>query len=113
MAPTPTETKKKGSNLSDETLLTKDFLQKVLNQELRHGRREDKTGQEIVSHKVSFGTKPGDNYTSIIYTIDVELDTKKNSKKRHLFLKCYPSHPQRQLFNNKTNMFWKELEIYS
>jgi len=69
---------------------------------------------EVLSHEVICGSKPGDNFLSLIYSIKARLREKNNNKSitRYLLLKCYPNHPSRQEFNNQTNIFHRELEIY-
>ena len=106
MPPTP-DTNSPVESFND--IITKDFLLNAIKQETKSN------SVEILSHNVTFGTKPGDNYMSIIYTIDVDFKTDKAEvpKRRHLLIKCYPNHPGRQEFTNKSNVFFKELEIYN
>ncbi|OXA51136.1 uncharacterized protein LOC110853643 [Folsomia candida] len=86
-------------------IITKEFLQNALKMEANGG-----PVPEIISHFATLGTKPGDNYASIIYSVDVDLS---DGTKRHLLIKCYPNHPARQELTNKCNMFFKECEVYS
>jgi len=83
----------------------KTFLTKVLGDERF----------ELLSYDVIPGSKPGDNFLSLIYSIKVELQDKinKSLSTRYLLLKCYPNHPSRQEFNNQINIFYKELQMYS
>jgi hypothetical protein len=69
---------------------------------------------EILEFHATPGSKPGDNYLSLIYTVDVTMRSKitEQTSTRHLLVKCYPAHPGRQEFNNQTNIFYKELELY-
>jgi len=76
---------------------------------------------ELVSYTISPGSKPGDNFMSVIYSIDLEtrnkiISTKKENKEsvetRNWLLKCFPSLPSRQRFNTKSNLFYRELEVY-
>lgn len=92
---------------SNDPLISKAFLENALREE---GKYKD---FEILSFKVSMGSKPGDNYMSIIYTIDVDLKVEGVPLKRSLLIKCYPNHPGRQQFANKSNFFFKEMEVYS
>ncbi|OXA51218.1 uncharacterized protein LOC110853464 [Folsomia candida] len=102
MSPTP-EVATSEPNCND--LITKEFLQNVLKMEAKGG-----PVAEIISHYATLGTKPGDNYMSVIYSVDVDLS---DGTKRYLLIKCYPSHPARQEMTNKMNMFFKECEVYS
>jgi hypothetical protein len=69
---------------------------------------------EILKFHATPGTKPGDNYMSLIYSVDVTMRSKitEQISTRHLLVKCYPIHPGRQDFNNRKNIFFKELQIY-
>jgi len=88
------------------TEITLDFLSSVLGEE-----------NEIISYKVTRGSKPGDNFMSVLYAIQVHLKSKNNddqinNKTLHLLFKCLPSHPGRQEFNAKSNFFYRELQVY-
>ncbi|XP_021957427.2 uncharacterized protein LOC110853466 isoform X2 [Folsomia candida] len=109
MSPVPEKTDpilSPNNNNNDDEIISKEFLQKALEHEAKNGD----SVPTIISHSVTLGTKPGDNFMSIIYSVDVELS---DGKKRHLLIKCYPNHPARQEFGNKSNMFFKEYEVYS
>ncbi|OXA50941.1 hypothetical protein Fcan01_14477 [Folsomia candida] len=86
-------------------LITQEFLQNALKMEANGG-----SAPEIVSYLATPGSKPGDNYASIIYSVDINLS---DGTKRHLLIKCYPNHPSRQELTNKMNLFFKECEVYS
>jgi hypothetical protein len=88
-------------NPSDK--IDKAFLSKALGQEY-----------DILDFQVTPGSKPGDNFLSLIYTVDVKLLSKSNNTtlSRHILVKCYPTHPGRQDYNNNTNLFFKELQVY-
>lgn len=78
-------------------LITKDFLEQQLQ-------------LEVESFHVSSGTKPGDNFMSVLYSISVKTG---QGDMRHYMLKCYPSDPSRQQFLNKTNHFYSEVAFYT
>ncbi|OXA51219.1 uncharacterized protein LOC110853579 [Folsomia candida] len=103
MSPNPLKQTDKFTPIS--TIITKEFLQNALKMEAKGG-----SVPEIVTHFATLGTQPGDNYMSVIYSVDVDLS---DGTKRYLLIKCYPSHPARQEFTNKMNMFFKECEVYS
>ncbi|OXA50876.1 hypothetical protein Fcan01_14444 [Folsomia candida] len=86
-------------------LITNEFLQNALKMEAKGG-----SVSEIISYLATPGSKLGDNYASIIYSVDVNLS---DGTKRHLLIKCYPNHPSRQELTNKMNLFFKECEVYS
>jgi len=83
--------------------IDRDFLSKCL------GDR-----YEILHFDVALGSKPGDNFLSVIYSASVSLKdvVTEEITVRHFVIKCYPSHPGRQEYNNQTNVFYRELEIY-
>lgn len=78
-------------------LITKQFLESVLH-------------CEICSYKVESGSKPGDNYMSVLYTIQVKLSP---TKEVFYLLKCYPSEQSKQTNLNRSNHFYNELQFYS
>ncbi|OXA49237.1 hypothetical protein Fcan01_15785 [Folsomia candida] len=86
-------------------VFSKGFLQNALKIEAKGG-----PVPEITSYLTTLGTKPGDNYGSIIYSVDIDLS---DGTKRFFVIKCYPNHPGRQEFGNTSNMFFKECEVYS
>jgi len=69
---------------------------------------EENLGKRVNSFTIIPGTKFGDNYMSVLYSIDVQL-CGNDKVTLNLISKCYPSHPVRQEFLNKSNMFWNEL----
>src|SRR5665811_1206464 len=81
--------------------ITNPFLQKAIGCE-----------SQIVSYKVTTGMKPGDNFMSLIYKIEVQTEHNGNTTTRYLFIKCYPNHPSRQKSLNKNNIFFREMQIY-
>jgi len=72
--------------------------------------------EEILKEKINLikigpGSNVGDNYTSLIHSIQVTF--KKDPQRLiYLVLKTYPAHPARQQFLEDTNMFRKELLVY-
>lgn len=71
---------------------------------------ETSLGKKIRSYKITPGTNSGDNYFSVMYSIEVDFD--ENEKKAYLLLKCFPSNPTRQDILVNTNLFWRELSFY-
>lgn len=81
--------------------LSKEFLEKNL-------------GRKVESWTISSGSNVGDNYTSVLYSIDIKLpgDGEYGGETLHLISKCYPNNPVRQKFLSEANIFWNELSIY-
>lgn len=83
--------------------ITKEFLEEVL-------------GYPVESFTLETGSNPGDNYMSNLFRINVILAKKEQSQgltKEYLLLKCFPNHPARQDFLQKTNIFIKEIDVYT
>ncbi len=76
---------------------------------------EEIAGGPVLTYLIEDGSKPGDNFMSVIYTITADVITEEgqNKERRHYLFKCYPRHPARQAYLNKTNMFHNELSFYS
>ncbi|CAL8069689.1 unnamed protein product [Orchesella dallaii] len=78
---------------------------------------ENITGCKVLSHIVEDGSKPGDNYMSILYSVSAEVipagGSDSDKETRHYLLKCYPNHPARQGYLNKSNIFHNELSFYT
>lgn len=91
-------------SLKIEEIISKEFLQTALQSEGKE------PVPQITSYTVTPGTQPGDNYASLIYSIQLQLS---NGRSRHLLAKCFPNHPSRQEFAIDTNMFYKEWQVYS
>ncbi len=66
------------TDLDNGSIITKEFLQQALEREAGKS-----SVPEILSYTTNLGTKPGDNYTSLIYSVDVEF---KDGSQRHLLL---------------------------
>ncbi|CAG7734310.1 unnamed protein product, partial [Allacma fusca] len=66
--------------------------------------------KKITYLKVSKGSNPGDNFTSILFAIEVKVCGE--SEPLHLLLKTYPALQSRQKFLNETNLFLKEIKVY-
>lgn len=105
-------------NINVESIITKDFLQNVLNSEAKYNSNGNEINiPEIISYSVTPGSKPGDNYMSLLFSVNIVLDVKIDNKEgekcqRHLLIKCFPDNPSRQVFAKNKNIFFKELEIY-
>jgi hypothetical protein len=80
-----------------EQYITKEFLEGHLK-------------EAVDSFSIRSGSNAGDNYTSILYSIDVVL---KSGKELFLLLKVFPYHPARQDFLKMVNIFSKEVSAYS
>jgi len=92
------------SFVSNAIKIDKDFLSSALGNEF-----------EINSFTISEGSNVGDNYMSIIYSVDIEVKSKISespSETKHLLVKCFPTHPARQGFLIKSNFFHRELQMY-
>lgn len=76
---------------------------------------EEIAGAAVLTYLIEDGSKPGDNFMSVIYTITADVITEegRSKERRHYLFKCYPRHPARQAYLNKTNMFHNELSFYS
>ncbi|ODM91728.1 hypothetical protein Ocin01_14956 [Orchesella cincta] len=78
---------------------------------------ESITGCKVLSHIVEDGSKPGDNYMSVLYSVSAEVippgGSEADKETRHYLLKCYPGHPARQAYLNKSNIFNNELSFYT
>jgi hypothetical protein len=73
---------------------------------------EEAVGYPIDSFEVGTGSNPGDNYMSNLFGITVAKKVNP-TEKQHLLMKCFPNHPARQDFLHKSNLFSKEVAIYS
>ena len=71
---------------------------------------EDALKSKVKSFSVKPGSNHGDNYTSILHSIEVQLENQ--DKPIYLLLKVYPNHPMRKKFLDETNLFLKELLVY-
>ena len=67
----------------------------------------------VVDYEVKIGSKPGDNYMSSLYKIEVQTDENNNSPPEHLFFKTYPTQDEYVSFLTKTNFFYKEVSFYT
>jgi len=80
--------------------ISKEFLSKLLK-------------KNVSSFRLKPGTNVGDNYMSVLYSIQVEVEEEDGQTKSvSLLSKCFPTHPTRQEFLRKSNVFWNELQIY-
>jgi len=74
-------------------------------------------GQKISSFTIKSGNAPGEGYTSVLYSIKSNLEEiDPNTGKEKVVYgisKNYPSHPARQQFLNKSNIFWNEWSAYN
>jgi len=86
--------------MSESEIISKEFLEKAL-------------GKTVESFTIKAVSDTGDNFMSILYTLDVNtksLDGKIETL--YLLSKCYPNSAGRQEFLNSQNIFWKELQFY-
>lgn len=81
-----------------ETPITKQFLESLLK-------------KPIQDFQVSGGSNPGDNFTSILISIEIRFPDK--NEPIHLLYKTFPNHPTRQKLLEDTNLFQKEYQVYS
>lgn len=82
-------------------VITKEFLESVLN-------------LKIASFTIKSGTKPGDNFMSVLYSISVEIESEDlDPQNHHYLIKCYPGDPSQQKYLNKANHFYSELCFYT
>jgi hypothetical protein len=79
--------------------ITKEFLETTLK-------------SKVKSFTVQPGSNHGDNYTSILHSIEVHLEDNAAAEPLQLLLKVYPNHPARKKFLDDTNLFLKELLVY-
>ncbi|CAL8110269.1 unnamed protein product [Orchesella dallaii] len=77
--------------------LTKEFLELAFD-------------REVESFSTNAGTNPGDNYMSVMHSI--ELTFKGEKEANHYLIKCYPNNQGRRAFLDQTNMFSKEYFMY-
>lgn len=77
--------------------ITKEFLEGILHRKIAH-------------FKTSEGSNPGDNFTSILISVEVQFAD--DESPIHLLYKTFPSHPTRQKLLVDTNVFLKEFLVY-
>lgn len=64
---------------------------------------------KILSHDSKLATKAGDNYLSIIYSVDIQLE---NGNSINSMVKCIPRGGMQQKMVNEMEVFEKEAQIY-
>jgi len=67
--------------------------------------------KEILFFTASTGSNPGDNYTSVLVSLEVHLVHQKEPL--YLLFKTFPQHPTRQKLLEDTNIFLKEYQVYN
>ena len=70
-------------------------------------------GSAVLDYKVSAGSKPGDNFLSTLYSIEVKTKENENKSPDYLLLKTYPTAEAALSFLTKTNFFYKEVSFYT
>lgn len=73
---------------------------------------EETLKQPIRSFTITRGSKPGDNYSSVMQAIEVHL-AENTSKPLHLLIKTFPQHPTRQKALQENNFFFREYQVYT
>jgi hypothetical protein len=84
------------------SVVTKEFLESVFK-------------KEISDFTVNSGSNAGDNFTSLLYTIDIHFRVTSGSPRRpikHVLLKTFPVNLARIFLLEHTNLFVKELRFY-
>lgn len=76
---------------------------------------EQVSGCQVLTYLIENGSKPGDNWMSVLYTVTAQVlpPGKSEPETRYYLFKCYPQHQGRQVYLNKTNFFHNELCFYS
>lgn len=84
--------------MPNQSPITKAFLEQIL----KH---------QVLDFHTSGGSNPGDNFTSVLISIEVTFPGEKQPL--HLLFKTFPNHPTRQKLLEDSNLFLKEHEVYA
>lgn len=69
---------------------------------------------ELVSSSAKFATKPGDNYMSILYAVQIQLKNKVtgDAEEMNVMFKTIPRDPIRQVMLQESASFIKDINFY-